>query len=271
MAQETVAGGARSRTPAAVEVEEADEAGDGRGDGGTAVVERRTLTVRDTAETVEDAERFVVERKAAEVYGATEVFVAETKATEVETTRKEEDVTVENDSTDCVVAVTKGDTPAVEEAFWDAVESVSDSESEEGVDEEESTEALLTTFSVATEPMDKSRGVSFSRLRHAPRLGAEPPLKPALKKSLAPVVDWRPSEDAKIGVGETVFAAWTLKDDPKETVVKEVVQEVVKEAVEIETATIPDLVGIVSDLSMADGTPEAKYSRPFTDLELETI
>lgn len=81
---------------------EEEETGDGRDDGVTAVeavVERGTLTVRDTVETAKDAKRFVVERKAAEVCGTIEMFVAETKAAEVETTRKEDDVTVENDST----------------------------------------------------------------------------------------------------------------------------------------------------------------------------
>ncbi|KAF4138214.1 hypothetical protein GN958_ATG12594 [Phytophthora infestans] len=114
-----------------------------------------------------------------------------------------------------MVAVTKGDTPVDEDEdeFWDAVEIVSDGDAEESVDEEESTDALLITFSVTTESTNKSRGVSLSRLRHVPRLGAEPPLKFALKKPLAPVVDWRPSEDEEIGVGETVFTAWTLKDE----------------------------------------------------------
>ncbi|KAI9985215.1 hypothetical protein PInf_004540 [Phytophthora infestans] len=207
-------GQARRRTPAAVEVGEEEETGDGRDDGVTAVeavVERGTLTVRDTVETAKDAKR---ERQ-------------------------------------YEVAVTKGDTPVDddEEACLDAVESVSESESEEDVSEEGSTKVLLATFAVMTETTDKSRGVSFPRLRNKPRLGVEPPLKSALRKPLAP----------------------TLKDDPDETVVKEVVQEVVEGVVEGEAATVPYLRRIVSDLSMTDGTPEAEYSRLFSDLELEAM
>lgn len=106
-----------------------------------------------------------------------------------------------------------------EEGFWDAVERVSGGESEECVDKEESNEASLATLAVTTEPTDKSRGVSLSRLRHLSRVGAEPPLESATNKPLALAVDWRPSEDVGIGVGETVFAAWTLEDDPDGTVV----------------------------------------------------
>lgn len=89
--------------------------------------------------------------------------------------------------------MTKGDTPVDddEEACLDAVESVSESESEEDVSEEGSTKVLLATFAVMTETTDKGRGVSFPRLRNKPRLGVEPPLKSALRKPLAPVVDWK--------------------------------------------------------------------------------
>ncbi|KAI9994000.1 hypothetical protein PInf_016538 [Phytophthora infestans] len=142
-------------------------------------------------------------------------------------------------------------------------ESVSDSESEEGVDEDRSTEALLTTFDVTTEPTDKSQRVSFSRLRHKPRLGAEPPLKSALKN--------RPSEDADIGVGKTVLATWTLEDGSEETVVGVVAQEVVEITIEREAATVPDHGEVVSDLIMVGEAPEAKYSRLFTDSELEAM
>lgn len=48
-------------------------------------------------------------------------------------------------------------------------------------------------------------------------------------------------------------------------------QEVVEGVVEGEAATVPDLGRIVSDLSMTDGTPEAEYSRLFSDLELEAM
>ncbi|KAI9999332.1 hypothetical protein PInf_004157 [Phytophthora infestans] len=195
-------------------------AGDERGDGVTAVeavVETKTVTVRDTV-TVGGAERIVVERKAAEICGTTEVFVAETMADEVcESTREEEDVTAVNDK------------------------SVSDSESEAGVDEEESTEALLTAFAYA------------------------------LKKPLAPVVDWRPSEDAGIGVGETVFATSTLEDGPEETAVDVAAQEVVEVTIEREAATVPDRGDVINDWRMADEAPETKYSCPLTDLELEAM
>ncbi|KAF4148543.1 hypothetical protein GN958_ATG02267 [Phytophthora infestans] len=124
------------------------------------------------------------------------MFVAETKAEEVcVSTGEEEDVSAVNDK------------------------RVSGGESEECVDKEESNEASLATLAVTTEPTDKSRGVSLSRLRHVPRVGAEPPLESATNKPLALAVDWRPSEDVGIGVGETVFAAWTLEDDPDGTVV----------------------------------------------------
>ncbi|KAF4145002.1 hypothetical protein GN958_ATG05807 [Phytophthora infestans] len=164
-----------------------------------AVVERETLTVSDTVETVEDAERLVVERKTADLCGTTEVFVAETMAEEVcEPAGEDEDVSAKNDSTDCVVALTERDTlvDEDEEEFWDAVESVSESESGEDVAKKRSTEALLTRFAVTTEPTDKSRGVSFPQLLHKPRLDAKFLLKSALKKPLVAVVDRRPSEDA---------------------------------------------------------------------------
>ncbi|KAI9991825.1 hypothetical protein PInf_017201 [Phytophthora infestans] len=159
-------GGARRRTPAAVEVDEVEEAGEGWGDDVTAVdavVDRGIPTDSDTVETAADAERFVVERKIAKVCGTTEVFVAETMAEQV----------------------------------FEPVEQTR-----------------------MTEPTSQNQGVSFPRLRHKPRLDAEPPLKSALKQLWAPAAGWRSSEDAEIGVGETVFAAWTLKDDPEETVVK---------------------------------------------------
>ncbi|KAI9987377.1 hypothetical protein PInf_023392 [Phytophthora infestans] len=166
-----------------------------------AVVERETLTVSDTVETVEDAERLVVERKTADLCGTTEVFVAETMAEEVcEPAGEDEDVSAKNDSTDCVVALTERDTlvDEDEEEFWDAVESVSE-------------------------------------------------------------------------MGEIVFAAWTLKDDPNETASRGVAQEVIEEAVEGVEATVPELGEVVSDLSMTDGDPEAKYSRLFSDLGLEAM
>ncbi|KAI9989137.1 hypothetical protein PInf_022885 [Phytophthora infestans] len=191
-------------------MDDIEEAGNGRNDCVTAMeIKRETSIVLDTVKMVEDAE-----------------------------------------STDCVVTVTEVNAPVdeEEEAFWDAVESVSDGESEESVDEKESTEALLTTVAVTIEPTVTSRGIWFPRLRHEHHLGAEPPLKSALRKPLAPSVY-----------------------DPEETVVKVVAQGIVDEAVVGEVATVPDHGEVVGDLSLADGTSEAKYSRLFTDSELEAI
>ncbi|KAI9984727.1 hypothetical protein PInf_006096 [Phytophthora infestans] len=236
------------------------------------MVERETPTVRDTIETVEDAKRLVVERKAAEVCGTTEVFAAETKAMEVEMTRDDENITAEKYSTDCVATVTEGTDPVEEEEekVCDTLESVSDGESEESVGEAEATEASLTTVAVTIEPTARAEEPR-SPTAHEPRLGAKPPLKSALKKPLATVVDWRPSEDAEIGVGETVYAALTLKDDPKETVVKAVAQEIVEEAVGGEAATVPDHGDVGIDLCMVEKAPEAKYFRLYSDLDLKAM
>ncbi|KAI9992795.1 hypothetical protein PInf_014669 [Phytophthora infestans] len=203
------------RAPAVVELDEIEEAGNGRDDGVTAME--------------------------AEV----ELFGAETKVTEVETAIEDEDVRAEHDK------------------------SVSGGEAEQSVGEEESTEALLTTVAVTIEPTGTSRRVSFPRLRHEPRLGAASPLKSGLKKPLASVVDWTPSEDAEIEVGETVYAAWMLMCDPEEMVVREVEQEVVEAAVGEETATVSDLVEVVSDSSLTEETSEASCYKEEYDKELE--
>ncbi|KAG6942633.1 hypothetical protein JG688_00018015, partial [Phytophthora aleatoria] len=92
----------------------------------------------------------------------------------------------------CEVARTVGEAPVEydEVKFWDAVESVSGGEEDEKpalVAEPEV--ASVVKVDVINEPKDKDESVSFPRMRFAPRLGAAPPLKSALKKLEAVISD----------------------------------------------------------------------------------
>ncbi|KAG6956680.1 hypothetical protein JG687_00010450 [Phytophthora cactorum] len=97
----------------------------------------------------------------------------------------------------CEVSRTVGEAPVEDEkeVFWDAVE---------------------TKVNMINKHKGKDEGVSFPRIRFAPRLFAAPPLKFALKKLEVVITDWRPSEDAGVDVSDSVFASWgKRRDSPK--------------------------------------------------------
>ncbi|KAG4244187.1 hypothetical protein PC116_g7972 [Phytophthora cactorum] len=167
-----------------------------------ATVASEEVVIAEREKTDVDAELSVAEKKVAVVGDVKEVVRSVEAAEEVGAV--------------CEVSRTVGEAPVEDEkeVFWDAVE---------------------TKVNMINKHKSKDEGVSFPRIRFAPRLFAAPPLKFALKKLEVVITDWRPSEDAGVDV------------DPASR----------GEATE-DSRTVND-------------APECKYSRLFTDAELDAI
>ncbi|KAG6964743.1 hypothetical protein JG688_00007564 [Phytophthora aleatoria] len=108
--------------------------------------------------------------------------------------------------------------------------------------------------------------------KYEPRKDAEHRLKSARKKPKTTIVDWRPSEDEGVGVGEIVFTSWALEEvaegpdgDPPDPGVNSVpmtdFEQAEKKAVEDEPV----------EGESVSRTPEPLYARLFTDAELDAM
>ncbi|KAG3181830.1 hypothetical protein C6341_g6237 [Phytophthora cactorum] len=174
-----------------------------------ATVASEEVVIAEREKTDVDAELSVAEKKVAVVGDVKEVVRSVEAAEEVGAV--------------CEVSRTVGEAPVEDEkeVFWDAVE---------------------TKVNMINKHKSKDEGVSFPRIRFAPRLFAAPPLKFALKKLEVVITDWRPSEDAGVDVDVSVGQV-----DPASR----------GEATE-DSRTVND-------------APECKYSRLFTDAELDAI
>ncbi|KAF1791719.1 hypothetical protein GQ600_25858 [Phytophthora cactorum] len=179
-----------------------------------------------------DAEVFVAEKKVAVVGDVTEVARSVEAAEEVGAV--------------CEVSRTVGEAPVEgEEVFWDAVESVSEGE---------------TCTGRRTEVACRSRG--YVSLLDCACTAAQV----ALKKLEVVITDWRPSEDAGVDVSDSAFA--------------KVGSEEAAEVSACSDGEVDVSVGQVDPASRGEATedsrtvndaPECKYSRLFTDAELDAI
>ncbi|KAG6953004.1 hypothetical protein JG688_00013028, partial [Phytophthora aleatoria] len=95
-----------------------------------------------------------------------------------------------------------------------------------------------------------------------PRKEAGPRLKSAPKKPKAEIVDWRPSEDEGIGIGETVFVSWAQEEEPEVPGGDPPDPEVNAVAVAgLEQAEIKSVENELVEDETGSGTPEPRYAR----------
>ncbi|KAF1791017.1 hypothetical protein GQ600_14261 [Phytophthora cactorum] len=175
--------GSRQKKPVAVSVEDIKGTDKKKSEVKTVVeatVASEEVVIAEREKTDVDAELSVAEKKVAVVGDVKEVVRSVEAAEEVGAV--------------CEVSRTVGEAPVEDEkeVFWDAVESVS----------EEPEVALVAKVNMINKHKSKDEGVSFPRIRFAPRLFAAPPLKFALKKLEVVITDWRPSEDAGVDLGQ---------------------------------------------------------------------
>ncbi|KAG2989498.1 hypothetical protein PC118_g6146 [Phytophthora cactorum] len=187
-----------------------------------ATVASEEVVIAEREKTDVDAELSVAEKKVAVVGDVKEVVRSVEAAEEVGAV--------------CEVSRTVGEAPVEDEkeVFWDAVEKPE--------------VALVAKVNMINKHKSKDEGVSFPRIRFAPRLFAAPPLKFALKK-LEVLGQEEGSEEAP--------EVLVFSDGEVDVSVGQVDPASRGEATE-DSRTVND-------------APECKYSRLFTDAELDAI